>query len=239
MRRAPSLSEFFWFFSLHRSEKVGWSSLSSQLRRKLLKPFYESYKFFKDQFFRVTLREIVPNLLLDSSSELFFPLHWTCQSVVSVTVKKEDLKEWELEFVEELQRLPTLSCVELIKKGDQPSTLLFYTTLEMKVLKKKVASRSPAPIVASSNEANTSSTSTRLPTPPTIVLDSLTNSQAKVVASSSGVAKKHPQEVVDNQERPLRMKVFLKAVAVVGASTSNTEENWRVILASQPSSPSI
>ncbi|RDY06182.1 hypothetical protein CR513_09879, partial [Mucuna pruriens] len=60
----PSLSVFLWFFSIRRLEKVGWSSLSSQPRRPLLKPFYESYKFFKDQFFHVCRDNVGPNLLV-------------------------------------------------------------------------------------------------------------------------------------------------------------------------------
>ncbi|RDX74425.1 hypothetical protein CR513_45836, partial [Mucuna pruriens] len=43
MWRVPSLNVFFWFFSLCRSKQVVWSSLSSRPKRKLLKPFHESY----------------------------------------------------------------------------------------------------------------------------------------------------------------------------------------------------
>ncbi|RDX72934.1 hypothetical protein CR513_47516, partial [Mucuna pruriens] len=122
MWRAPSLSVFFWFFSLRWSEKVGWLSLSNWLRQKLLKPFRESYKFFKDQFFCFSPGKVGPNLLVDSSSDPFFPLHWTCQSAISVTVEEKDLEEWEVELIKELQRLPTLPCANLIKKDDRPST---------------------------------------------------------------------------------------------------------------------
>ncbi|RDY03011.1 hypothetical protein CR513_13461, partial [Mucuna pruriens] len=47
-------------------EKVEWSSLSSWLRQKLLKPFRENYKFFKGWFFHVCLGEVGPNLLVNS-----------------------------------------------------------------------------------------------------------------------------------------------------------------------------
>ncbi|RDX93636.1 hypothetical protein CR513_24076, partial [Mucuna pruriens] len=39
MGKEPSLSVFFWYFSLHQVDKVGWTSLSRQPRRKLMKPF--------------------------------------------------------------------------------------------------------------------------------------------------------------------------------------------------------
>ncbi|RDY07963.1 hypothetical protein CR513_07867, partial [Mucuna pruriens] len=47
----------------------------------------------QDRFFYVSLGEIGPNLLADSSNDPFFPIHWTCQSAVSIVVKREDLEE--------------------------------------------------------------------------------------------------------------------------------------------------
>ncbi|RDX99007.1 hypothetical protein CR513_18007, partial [Mucuna pruriens] len=49
--REPYLGVFFWFFSPCRTEKVGWTSLSSHHGRQLMKPFCESYKQFKENFF--------------------------------------------------------------------------------------------------------------------------------------------------------------------------------------------
>ncbi|RDX91094.1 hypothetical protein CR513_26965, partial [Mucuna pruriens] len=66
MGGAPSLGVFFWFFSVRRTEKVGWTSLSNRPKRRLLKPFSESYKLFKDHFFRVTPSDVGPNLLMDN-----------------------------------------------------------------------------------------------------------------------------------------------------------------------------
>ncbi|RDX64162.1 hypothetical protein CR513_57309, partial [Mucuna pruriens] len=53
MGREPCLSVFFWYFSLRQTDKVGWASLSSRPRRKLMKSYCESYKRFMDHFFRV------------------------------------------------------------------------------------------------------------------------------------------------------------------------------------------
>ncbi|RDY06859.1 hypothetical protein CR513_09106, partial [Mucuna pruriens] len=39
-----------------------------------MKPFQESYKLFKDHFFRVAAGRIETNLLFDESREPFFPL---------------------------------------------------------------------------------------------------------------------------------------------------------------------
>ncbi|RDY07419.1 hypothetical protein CR513_08483, partial [Mucuna pruriens] len=84
--------------------------------------------FFLQWSKKVCPWEVAPTLLTDSS-------------VVFITIEKEDLEEWEYEFVRELQRLSTLSYVDLIKMG--------YTSLELKALKKKGASISSAPALAS------------------------------------------------------------------------------------------
>ncbi|RDX77743.1 hypothetical protein CR513_42080, partial [Mucuna pruriens] len=133
MQRAPSLGVFFWFFSLRQLEKEGWSSLSSQPRRKLLKPFHESYKFFKDRFFHV------------------------CPG---------------------------------------------YTPLKLKALRKKATFHSPAPVVTlvptPFTKATTLSPMSTLPaqpiveahTPPTVVLNSPTNSLVEAASNPEPVAKK-------------------------------------------------
>ncbi|RDX72260.1 hypothetical protein CR513_48277, partial [Mucuna pruriens] len=39
--RAPSLSVFFWFFSIRKVDRVGWTSLSGRPKHKLFKSFLE------------------------------------------------------------------------------------------------------------------------------------------------------------------------------------------------------
>ncbi|RDY05639.1 hypothetical protein CR513_10499, partial [Mucuna pruriens] len=90
--REPSLSVYFWFFSLRRVEKVGWTLLSSQPQRKLMKPFQESYKFFKDHFFQVPYSHIGSSMLFGNSRDPFFPLYCSDQPAVSVIGRKNLLK---------------------------------------------------------------------------------------------------------------------------------------------------
>ncbi|RDX57984.1 hypothetical protein CR513_62734, partial [Mucuna pruriens] len=115
LRWASSLVVFFWFFSLHKVTKVDWTSLSDRLRRKLLKPFLESFKVFKDMYFKVGQGATGPNILIDRYGNPFFPLYWTPQPVVSITIVCKDLEKWEDEFITELESLPLLSCADLIK----------------------------------------------------------------------------------------------------------------------------
>ncbi|RDY12066.1 hypothetical protein CR513_03190, partial [Mucuna pruriens] len=113
--RAPSLGVFFWFFSLRKSTKVGWTSLSSRPKRKLLKPFLESFKVFKDRFFKVGRGAGGPSILVDNSGDPYFLLYWTPQPAVLVTVAEKDLEGWEKEFVAELHGFRVLSSTEVIK----------------------------------------------------------------------------------------------------------------------------
>ncbi|RDX81409.1 hypothetical protein CR513_37925, partial [Mucuna pruriens] len=74
-----------------------------------MKPFHESYNFFKDHFFRVA-----PS------------------NTRTITVDQDDLEDWEEEFVEELSHLPTLSCSMLItNKG--------YSAKDLMALKKRAS----------------------------------------------------------------------------------------------------
>ncbi|RDX92962.1 hypothetical protein CR513_24842, partial [Mucuna pruriens] len=130
--KAPTLGVFFWFFTVKKTNKVGWTSLSSRPRRKLFKPFLESYKSFKTCFFKVAPSDSGPNLLLDRTGRPFFPLSWTHQLAVSVTVRRKDLEEWEDAFAKELEELPLLPSVDIIKGTG-------YSSHALRDLKKRAA----------------------------------------------------------------------------------------------------
>ncbi|RDX88405.1 hypothetical protein CR513_30004, partial [Mucuna pruriens] len=104
----PSNGRFF------KVSKVGWMSLSGRPRRKLLKPCLESFKIFKDNFFKVGQGKSGPNILADQSGTPYFPLYWTSQPAVFVTIVRKDLEKWEDEFIAELETVPHLSCSKLI-----------------------------------------------------------------------------------------------------------------------------
>ncbi|RDX97495.1 hypothetical protein CR513_19733, partial [Mucuna pruriens] len=113
--KAPTLGVFFWLFTVKKTDKVGWTSLCSRPKRKLFKPFLESYNSFKTRFFKVTPSDSGPNLLVDCAGRPFFPLSWTRQPVVSVAVCLKDLEKWEDEFARELGKLPLLPNTDIIK----------------------------------------------------------------------------------------------------------------------------
>ncbi|RDX83554.1 hypothetical protein CR513_35514, partial [Mucuna pruriens] len=112
--------------------KVGWTSLYSRPKRKLFKPFLASYKKFKSRFFKVTPGDSGPNLLVDCADRSFFPLTWTHQPTVSITVDLKDLEDWEDKFARELSELPLLPSAKIIKGID-------YSSRALRDLKRKAA----------------------------------------------------------------------------------------------------
>ncbi|RDY05102.1 hypothetical protein CR513_11097, partial [Mucuna pruriens] len=132
LKKAPTLGVFFWFYTMKKAEKVGWTSLCSRPKRKLFQPFLASYKKFKARFFKVTPGDTGPNLLVDRSGRPFFPLSWTHQPAVSIFVDLADLEGWEKEFAKELDELPLFPSAKIIKdSGKWPpcSTILFFSVI--------------------------------------------------------------------------------------------------------------
>ncbi|RDX87841.1 hypothetical protein CR513_30639, partial [Mucuna pruriens] len=67
-----------------------------------------------DHFFRVAAKSAGRNLLFGDFGEPLFPLYWSNQPAILVTVDQDHLESWEEEFVVELNQLPTLSYSKLI-----------------------------------------------------------------------------------------------------------------------------
>lgn len=52
---APTVPAFLYYFKVRPSPMGGWVSLTSVKDRTLFKPYSESYKNFKDQFFKIMI----------------------------------------------------------------------------------------------------------------------------------------------------------------------------------------
>ncbi|RDX78358.1 hypothetical protein CR513_41375, partial [Mucuna pruriens] len=113
--KALTLGVFFWFFAPRKTDRVGWTSLSNRPKRKLLRPFLESYKAFKDRFFRVSPSDPNSRLFTDCDGRQYFPLQWTLQPAVSIFVDVKILESWERAFILELKDLPVYRSADIIK----------------------------------------------------------------------------------------------------------------------------
>ncbi|RDX70449.1 hypothetical protein CR513_50308, partial [Mucuna pruriens] len=101
--KVPTLGVFFWFFTPRKMDRVGWTSLSNRPKRSLLWPFSESYKGFKNLFFRVAPNDSNSRLLVDRDGRQHFPLQWTRRPAVSISVAVKNLESWEWAFIAELK----------------------------------------------------------------------------------------------------------------------------------------
>ncbi|RDX58442.1 hypothetical protein CR513_62242, partial [Mucuna pruriens] len=119
--KAPTLGVFFWFFTPCKTDRVGWTSLRNKAKRKLWRPFLESYKTFKARFFRVAPSDPNSRLLTDRSGRSYFPLQWTRQPAVSIAINTKKLESWKCSFIAELREMPVLRNADIIK-GEGYST---------------------------------------------------------------------------------------------------------------------
>ncbi|RDY08054.1 hypothetical protein CR513_07768, partial [Mucuna pruriens] len=252
--RAPTLGVFFWFYTVKKAEKVGWASLCSRLKRKLFQPFLASYKKFKTQFFKVTPGNVGPNLLVDRAGRLFFPLSWTRQPAISITVDLEDLEGWERKFAKELSKLPLLPSEKIIRGVDYSSHAL--RELERKAAQmaeeeeqptatttEPIAAAEPSPQQATTGEASDSASLVVLNDPapsPTVEKADVGSPQRSEERPS-----KRPQERPSKrpQERPSKRshteKFITKDVEVKKGARTYHDFQWDTLLAGHPASSSV
>ncbi|RDX71496.1 hypothetical protein CR513_49149, partial [Mucuna pruriens] len=254
--KAPSLGVFFLFYTVKKAEKVGWTSLCSRPKRKLFQPFLASYKKFKTQFFKVTPGDVGPNLLADRAGRPFFPLYWTHQPAVSITVNLDDLDSWEKVFAMELSKLPLLPSAKIIKGDD-------YSSKVLRELKRKAAERadkgkepttSAEPIAAAEPSSQQATTEAGSDTASLVVVQEVhhetAGAEVEDVVSDSPLRFEEPtsdaqaalntQGVPDvEEERPLKRRA-IEDPAIVGAvdgeSRPSSGFQWDSLLSGVPSS---
>ncbi|RDY13459.1 hypothetical protein CR513_01623, partial [Mucuna pruriens] len=234
LKKAPTLGVFFWFYTVKKAEKVGWTSLCSRPKHKLFQPFLASYKKFKTRFFKVTPGDTGPNLL----------------PAVSISVNLGDLegwlKEFAKEFAKELGELPLLPSAKIIKD---------YSSRSLRELKKRktalMAERDqqaaadfaePSAVVASAEPIATAE-----PSPHQETTDKASDSASLVVlnnAASSPIAEK-----LDGGSPPRSEGRPLKRLHVEEPPSEDAEVKtgsqlaggfqWDTLLAGNPASSSV
>ncbi|RDX80200.1 hypothetical protein CR513_39282, partial [Mucuna pruriens] len=241
LRRAPTLSVFFWFFSLCKTDKVGWTSLSSRPRRKLFKPFLESYKTFKTRFFRVAPSKVEPNLLMDQFGRPFFPLFWTQQPVISVSVNRKDLEGWEDAFIKELEEFPLLSSADIIKGSGYSSHTLRELRKNASLMTEQESQPDayvePLATAEPQGQSQVSDEGTSH-TPSIIVLDQAVNPPSLVAGRQLDQQAREELGELPQKHQHLDTQILDTDVHMV-ANSQATNFRWDSLLVGHPSSPSI
>ncbi|RDX69357.1 hypothetical protein CR513_51542, partial [Mucuna pruriens] len=224
---------------LGKADKVGWTSLCSRPKRKLFQPFLASYKKFKSRFFKVTPGDSGPNLLVDRAGRPFFPLTWTHQPAISITVNFKNLEDWEDKFARELSELPLLPSAKIIKGVD-------YSSRALRELKRKAAQMAeeeeqPAtafdePIAAAE------------PSPQRAATDEASNAPSLVVLNEPAppspiIEKTDDSSSLRSEERPSKRQHIEKPIAgnaeVNKGSRPSNDFQWDTLLSGHPPSSSI
>ncbi|KOM40471.1 hypothetical protein LR48_Vigan04g066900 [Vigna angularis] len=73
----PTIPVFFHYFEVRPPPKGCWVSLTSVRDRTLFRSFFDSYKNFKDQFFKVIIDAVDRHEFHDAVGNPLFPFYWT------------------------------------------------------------------------------------------------------------------------------------------------------------------
>lgn len=102
----PTIPSFLYYFDVRPPPKGGWVSLTSVMDRTLFKPYVESYKNFKDQFFKVVITAAGRQDFFDEEGSPLFPLYWTENPTTMKAYSKYDLDIADLCVVDVIDTLP-------------------------------------------------------------------------------------------------------------------------------------
>ncbi|RDX88889.1 hypothetical protein CR513_29431, partial [Mucuna pruriens] len=221
-----------------------WKSLSSCPRQKLLKPFLESFKIFKDKYFKVDRGATGPNILADKMGSPFFLLYWTSQPVVSVTIVRKDLEKWEDKFITELENLPLLSCADLIKGTG--SFIQFLKNMKRKTSQQADGGTSAqaTPLSVADPPMSPSPLEESHQSPPIIILDSPRDSSLPKEADPH-LGEKRPIAVgEESQEYPckclnLKENLAFKTPTSRASPKAGLGMDFEAIITGRPSGPSL
>ncbi|KOM37947.1 hypothetical protein LR48_Vigan03g132900 [Vigna angularis] len=103
----PTVALFLRFFRCRPVAKKGWVSLISEPGDALLELYSQSYKGFKDKFFKVSILDSGRTYFFDEDGKPKFPLYWT-QDPLRFTSWAED--KMTIEELEALSVLTALPC---------------------------------------------------------------------------------------------------------------------------------
>ncbi|XP_058728000.1 uncharacterized protein LOC131599749 isoform X2 [Vicia villosa] len=104
------------------SGKVGWISANGRSGRRLLDGFCNSYKRWKNMFFKVRSA----SFLLNEEGDSRFPLRWTADPVPFITFEIDRLDEVERDEIQLLTGLPVFHCAKLIALNENRDALMAH-----------------------------------------------------------------------------------------------------------------
>lgn len=122
----PTVGLFFSFFQAKSMKKDSWLSVNNQSCGSILIAKSQSYKDFKESFFKVRAGPTCPGLLVDPSGKEKFPLYWTTKPRAKLGHDFRRLLFVEKEDLSMLEWASPMKCAHLLEHEDNEESLFVF-----------------------------------------------------------------------------------------------------------------
>ncbi|KOM24678.1 hypothetical protein LR48_Vigan2420s000100 [Vigna angularis] len=219
----PTVGLFLHFFRCRPLATKGWVSLISEPGNALLELYLQSYRGFKEKFFKVSITDAGRRFFFDGEGNPRFPLYWTQDPLRFTSWPEDKMTIEELEALSVLTSLPRpfssrliIECLEFDDAGARVFEIMgrkgsgrsWFETIDgerdegnrpgssIGQQRPPVPPVSPPPVVAVSAEG---ATAAEVPL--------VRKRKTKMVDSNRGASKKS-KEAVEENERPLPLGIW-------------------------------
>ncbi|KOM37286.1 hypothetical protein LR48_Vigan03g066700 [Vigna angularis] len=222
----PTVGVFLHFFRCRPLATKGWVSLISEPGNALLELYLQSYRGFKEKFFKVSITDAGRRFFFDGEGNPRFPLYWTQDPLRFTSWSEDEMTIEELEALSVLTSLPRpfssrqiIECLEFDDAGARVFEIMgrkgsgrsWFQTIDderdegnrpgssVGQQRPPVPPAGPPPVVVASAEKTT-----------LVEVPLVRKRKAKTVDINREASKKN-KEVVEENERPLPLGIWDRA----------------------------
>ncbi|KOM43300.1 hypothetical protein LR48_Vigan05g090400 [Vigna angularis] len=219
----PTVGLFLYFFRCRPVATKGWVSLISEPGNTLLELYLQSYRGFKEKFFKVSITDVGRRFFFDGEGNPRFPLYWTQEPLRFTSWSEDKMTIEELEALSVLTSLPrpfsSRQIIECLEFDDAGARIMgrkgsgrnWFHTIDNErdegnrpgssvgQQRPQVPPAGPPPVVVASAEETT-----------LVEVPLVRKRKAKTVDINREASKKS-REVVEETERPLPLGIWDRA----------------------------
>ncbi|KOM57374.1 hypothetical protein LR48_Vigan11g040700 [Vigna angularis] len=218
---------FLHFFRCRPGEKKGWVSLISEPGNALLELYLQSYRGFKDKFFKVSITDAGRRYFCGGDGNPKFPLYWTQDPLRFTSWPEDKMTLEELEALNVLTLLPRpfssrelINCLEFDDADARVFEIMGRKGRGINWFQSIGGERKAEAIRPESSSARTAGPQRTQPQQDAPVVVSLSTDEATVVeqplvrkrkvkaVDTSGAVSKKQKEVADEPKRPIPLGVW-------------------------------
>ncbi|KOM28781.1 hypothetical protein LR48_Vigan583s003200 [Vigna angularis] len=222
----PTVGLFLHFFRCRPVEKKGWVSLISEPGNALLELYLQSYRGFKDKFFKVSITNARQRYFFGGDGNPKFPLYWTQDPLRFTSWPEDKMTIEELEALSVLTSLPRpfssrelINCLEFDDADARVFEIMRRKRSGINWFQSIGSERADATRLESSSGRTAGPQRTQAQQAAPVVVSLSTNETTAVeqplvrkrkvkVVDTSGVVSKKQKEIVDEPRRPIPLGVW-------------------------------